>query len=163
MIFIGLGSNLGNRTQNITDSLVMLQNRGVGIIRTSSLYESKAWGETDQGDFLNAVAELSFEGNSKELLYILQGIEEDMGRVRTKKWGPRIIDLDILEFKRETMQTKVLMLPHPLYTHRGFVLYPFMELEPNWIPTSSDKPLPYFAESLKEDPPVKVNSLQISG
>lgn len=156
MIFIGLGSNLGNRIENLELSLKKMQQAGVRVKRVSPIYQSKAWGFTDQEDFYNAVVEVEFDGSPYHLLAILNGIEGDMGRVRTLKWGPRTIDLDILEFNGEVMESDNLIIPHPLYTQRSFVLCPLSDLEPSWIPTGESRSIADFLEKLDRPRPQKL-------
>jgi len=153
MIFIGLGSNLGNRKQNLETALSQMKEKAILPLRCSSIYESKAWGLIDQNDFYNAVVEVEFDGPPDKLLDKLQEIEDDMGRVRSVKWGPRIIDLDIIEFHRRIERSERLVLPHPLYTQRGFVLYPLRELEPSWITTGEEESIDIWIQKLDEEAP----------
>jgi len=135
MIFLGLGTNMGDRVANMEQAYQLLEEQNVKIIRASQLYESPAWGITEQAAFLNNVCEVSFEGSAHELLTICLHTETQMGRKRIQKWGPRLIDIDVLEFNRLQMDTPDLLLPHPYYPKRDFVLVPFAELSPNWKPT----------------------------
>ena len=116
-------------------ALDLLKLYQVHILRVSSYYISEPWGVRSQDDFINAVAEVSFDGTASELLSIVLEVEKHMGRIRRVKWGPRLIDIDILEFKREIHKVPDLSIPHPFYPMRNFVLIPFAELEPDWIPT----------------------------
>lgn len=138
MIFIGLGSNEGEPANNILQSLAILAEKGVSVVRCSSLYRTEPWGIREQNAFVNAVAEVGFPGSASELLTILLSVEQEMGRVRRFKWGPRLIDLDILEFNGEVIDQDRLKVPHPFYPERDFVLVPLAELEPEWQPTGSD-------------------------
>jgi dihydroneopterin aldolase/2-amino-4-hydroxy-6-hydroxymethyldihydropteridine diphosphokinase len=151
MIFIGLGSNQGNPTHNVLRALDILAEKGVEVLRRSGLYLTKPWGITEQDDFINAVAEIAFSGSAEELLDILLGIEQEMGRVRRIKWGPRLIDLDVIEFERQEIETERLLVPHPFYLHRDFVLAPLAELEPNWIPTGQTKTVRQFLKELDQN------------
>lgn len=132
MIFLSFGSNLGDKTANIDTALGLLHLHGVGVVRVSSYYGTAPWGYTQQDDFVNAVAEVKFGGTPQELLDIALRIEHKMGRVRIQKWGPRIIDIDIVDFHRQHVHTDSLNLPHPYYHERDFVLLPLRELEPDW-------------------------------
>lgn len=138
MIFLGLGSNIGNKVDNLRNSIVQMEKGLIRVVRCSALYQTPAWGMEDQDDFVNAVCEVSFDGEPSELLQRLQAIEEEMGRQRMQKWGPRLIDLDILEYHRFIVQEASLTLPHPYYPQRPFVLVPMLDLEPDWIPTGHD-------------------------
>lgn len=135
MIFIGLGTNIGDKIANLNTAIQLMEEAGVSLIRISSFWETEPWGIAEQDTFLNAVAELSYSGDASTLLDIVLQIEIDMGRIREQKWGPRLIDLDILEFHREVHTTERLKLPHPYYPKREFVLGPLAELEPFWVPT----------------------------
>ncbi|MEZ4686717.1 MAG: 2-amino-4-hydroxy-6-hydroxymethyldihydropteridine diphosphokinase [Bacteroidia bacterium] len=138
MIFLGLGTNMGNREANIARALGELALSGIGILRCASVIETPAWGMEDQPAFLNTVAEVSFGGSARELLNTLLSVEEKMGRIREEKWGPRLIDLDIIEFNRQQIDEPGLQLPHPWYTQRRFVLEPLAQLEPGWVPAGME-------------------------
>lgn len=135
MIWIGLGTNLGDRAANIFTAIAALTRHGIQLSRLSQLYITPPWGQTDQPPFLNAVAEISFGGSARELLAICMQIEHELGRVRVSRWGPRVIDLDILEFRGQIIDQPDLKVPHPHYTQRAFVLKPLAELVPEMIPT----------------------------
>lgn len=133
--FIGIGSNLGDRKANYRESLDRLaaipKSR---IVKASSLYESEPLGDATTW-FVNAVIELETESTPEQLLKQLQAIEATMGRkrVKGKKWGSRIIDLDILFFDKEVVQKRNLKIPHPELSKRKFVLVPLSELVPQLI------------------------------
>jgi 2-amino-4-hydroxy-6-hydroxymethyldihydropteridine diphosphokinase len=133
MIFIGLGSNVGERMNNLTKGLGLMTQYEIAINKVSSLYETPAWGNTQQNNFLNAVIEISFPGTALELLSILQEIEKSLGRTREVKWGPRTLDLDILSFRNEITHSKFLQIPHPFLHERAFVLLPWTEIAPEYI------------------------------
>ncbi|MEM7371281.1 MAG: 2-amino-4-hydroxy-6-hydroxymethyldihydropteridine diphosphokinase [Bacteroidota bacterium] len=135
MIFLGLGSNIGNKVDNLRNSIFQMEESNIHVLRCSAVYRTPAWGIEAQEDFVNAVCEVQFAGTAEELLTALLGIEQMMGRRRIMKWGPRLIDLDILEFHRQQVISEHLTLPHPYYPQRSFVLAPFQDLEPDWIPT----------------------------
>jgi len=130
--FIGVGSNLGDRKANIAEALDRVGKLpGSRVVRTSSLYESEPHGNAKTW-FVNAAFELETEFAAPELLKRLKGIEEAMGRKRVsgKKWGSRVIDLDILFFDSEVVSTKTLKIPHPELANRRFVLLPLAEVAP---------------------------------
>lgn len=128
-VFIGLGSNLDNPCHQLQQAIKALQNlRLTQYCQCSSFYSSTPMGPQDQDDFINAVVEINTELTPIELLNELQVIEHQQGRVRLKHWGPRTIDLDILIFGDEMMQTDELVIPHPGLAERNFVLYPLAEL-----------------------------------
>ncbi|MCI4670185.1 MAG: 2-amino-4-hydroxy-6-hydroxymethyldihydropteridine diphosphokinase [Bacteroidia bacterium] len=142
---------------NLNISLQKMSQAGIQVSRLSPVYKSKAWGFTEQEDFLNAVAEVSFSGSAHHLLAVLNGVEGDMGRVRTLKWGPRTIDLDIIEFNGQVLESETLVLPHPLYTQRGFVLLPFKDLEPNWIPSGDSKSIGEYIDQIRGELPERIS------
>ena len=139
MIFIGLGSNVGERMNNLTKGMSLLLQKGIEINKVSSVYETPAWGNTLQENFLNAVIEIFFPGTALELLNILQEIEKSLGRTREIKWGPRTLDLDILSFHTEIIHSEFLQIPHPFLQERAFVLIPWAEIAPNYIVPSIGK------------------------
>lgn len=133
--FIGIGSNLGDRKANFleaTDRIRKLPN--TRIVKQSSLYESEPLGDAKTW-FVNAVVELETECSADELLKRLKAIETAMGRkrVRGKRWGSRIIDLDILFFNNEIIDKRSLKVPHPEIQNRRFVLAPLSELAPQLV------------------------------
>lgn len=130
--YLGLGSNLGDRVNYLKRSLELLSSRPeVKIAALSSLYETEPVGGPAQGPFLNACAVILVELTPVRLLQEMLSIEERLGRVRKKKWGPRVIDLDLLAYEGITMNTPILKLPHPLLAERDFVLIPLGEIAPS--------------------------------
>ena len=129
-VYIGLGSNLGNKSKNIQNALDFIANiEGVNIKRLSSLYLTAPWGRTDQDDFINQVIEIETNLSALNLLHRLQDIEIKLGRQRIGKWGPRIIDLDVLLYGEETIHLEELQVPHPYLLERLFVLIPLAEID----------------------------------
>jgi 2-amino-4-hydroxy-6-hydroxymethyldihydropteridine diphosphokinase len=132
--FLGLGSNLGDRLANLTQAVKSLALGGLTIVRTSRVYETAPVGPP-QPDYLNAVVEVDTDLSARELLDACLGVERQMGRVRAERWGPRVIDIDLLTFGREVIDELGLTVPHPRMHERAFVLAPLLELE-------ADPPLP---------------------
>ena len=128
-VAIGIGSNDGDAPNNVLDAFVRLQQLGTLGAR-SSLYKTKAWGVTDQADFYNAAAILETKLEPHDLLRELKRIEREMGRTTTFRWGPRIIDLDILTYDDRTIDDVELHVPHMLINERAFVLVPLAEIDP---------------------------------
>lgn len=129
--YIGLGANLGDREAGINKALVELVRSGAGrLTRVSSLYETEPVGIREQPDFLNAVAEIETETAPAELLAALREIERKVGREKTFKWGPRVIDLDILLYGDTSLAEDNLEIPHPEMHRRAFVLTPLAEIAP---------------------------------
>ena len=134
-VFIGLGSNLGDRRLNIADALDRIGKLpGTRILKESSLYESEPHGDAKTW-FVNGVIEVETEFSPENLLKKLKGIESAMGRkrVKGKRWGSRIIDLDILFYSNLVVRKRSLKLPHPEIANRRFVLLPLSELAPQLI------------------------------
>jgi 2-amino-4-hydroxy-6-hydroxymethyldihydropteridine diphosphokinase len=154
--FVGLGSNLGEREALIRlalDDLARLP--GTRVVRASSLYDTEPVGEVEQPNFLNAVAQIDTELTARQLLWNLLLIERRLGRVRTKKWGPRTIDLDLLLFGNLVVDEPDLKLPHPELTRRSFVLVPLVELDPLLVHPVTGETLLTHLSRLKTRPPVK--------
>lgn len=131
--FIGIGSNLDDPERQVRaaiDALARLPS--TTFDRSSGLYRTMAWGDVQQPDFINAVVELQTGLTALELLAALQSLEDAAGRVRDpgRPWGPRELDLDLLWFGGETIETEELVVPHPRMHERAFVLQPLSELEP---------------------------------
>jgi 2-amino-4-hydroxy-6-hydroxymethyldihydropteridine diphosphokinase len=127
--YIGLGSNLGDRLENLIRAVRLLEERGVAVRRSSRVYETEPVGGPQQPDYLNAVVEVDAQGSARDLLDACLRIEDDMGRVRDERWGPRVIDLDVLTFGDEEIDEPDLQVPHPRIHERGFVLIPLLELD----------------------------------
>jgi 2-amino-4-hydroxy-6-hydroxymethyldihydropteridine diphosphokinase len=131
--YIGLGSNLGDRVENLRAALVRLAE--LGEVRASSFRETDPVGVTDQPKFLNAAAELSTEMPVRDLLDALLAIERDLGRDRSReqRWGPRTLDLDLLLYGSDVIDEPGLTVPHPRLAERQFVLEPLHELAPGLV------------------------------
>ena len=128
-VYIGLGSNMGFKRRNIETAIDNIENiPGVDLVKKSSLYETDPWGKTDQDKFLNQVIMIETALGADELLDYLLEIEIKMGRQRLEKWGPRVIDLDILLYGNQVIQTDRLRVPHPHMRERLFVLIPLQEI-----------------------------------
>lgn len=130
-IFIGLGSNLADREENLRGALRRIAALpGTRVVRTSSFFHTAPWGFEEQPPFVNAVAELASDLEPEALLEQFQQIERDLGRVPTFKWGPRLIDIDLLLFGERTLKSDRLNLPHPHILSRPFVWEPLREIAP---------------------------------
>jgi len=120
---------MGSKRENLAQAVELISNiPGVKLKNRSSLYETEPWGKTDQDKFLNQVIEIETSLPPRELLKELQDIEINMGRQRKEKWGPRIIDLDILLYGNEVLDDPQLAIPHPRMRERLFVLVPLAEI-----------------------------------
>ncbi len=132
-IFLLLGSNEGAPAQNIASALGIIEKNVGTITGRSSLYRSAAWGLKEQPDFYNQVVEITSSLPAEELLAMLLEIELQMGRIRRVKWGPRIIDIDLLFYGSEVIDTIHLRVPHPGIPARRFTLLPLAELAPDFV------------------------------
>jgi len=133
-IFIGLGSNLGDKRKNIEKAIQYLrQYPDFNLVKQSTIIETKAYGKTDQPDFLNCVVEVKTKLTPHDLLNRCHIIEKMLGRIRSEKWGPREIDLDILFYNNEIIKTANLIIPHPEVHKREFVLQSLKEIAPNFV------------------------------
>lgn len=130
-VYLGLGSNLGDRLENIQRSLTELKSKGIAIIKMSTIIETDPVGGPAQGKYLNAVAECVTTQTPEELLAAIGIIEWEMGRIRTVKDGPRVIDIDILLYDELTINLPNLIIPHPRMRSRAFVLEPLKEIAPH--------------------------------
>lgn len=134
--FLGLGSNLGDRLANLRRAAGLIAaTDGIRVRRSSRVYESDPVGGPAQPDYLNAVLEIETTLGPRELLEACLSVEHEMGRVRAERWGPRVIDVDVLTYGRKDVDEPGLVVPHPRMHERGFVLVPLLEL-------TADPPLP---------------------
>jgi len=126
--YLGLGSNLGDAEANVMEAIRRLEKVGT-ILKKSKFYLTAPWGVLDQPDFVNAVIQIDTEHSPRTLLEKTQAIEKEMGRLETYKWGPRLIDIDILTYADVTVQETDLTIPHPHMTERSFVMIPLAEID----------------------------------
>lgn len=131
--YILLGSNRGRRKDYLNKAKRLVQTYAGTILKESSIYETAAWGKTDQKAFLNQVIVITTDLVAEKLMQSLLDIEQQLGRIRTEKFGPRTIDLDILFFDELVMKSKLVTLPHPAIQDRRFVLVPLAELSPRKV------------------------------
>lgn len=127
------GGNLGNRAENLETAKRMIDERAGSVLKTSSVYETAAWGKTNQPDYLNQALMIKTPLQPNELLECLLQIEKELGRVRQEKYGSRTIDIDILFYGDSIMNTPRLVIPHPQLQNRRFVLEPLAEIDPALI------------------------------
>ena len=132
-IFLLLGSNEGDAAEDLRIAREKIEVAAGKIRARSSLYRSAAWGLTQQPDFLNQVLEIASALAPEALLETILGIEMSMGRVRKQKWGPRLIDIDLLFYGNEIRSTDALVLPHPGIPERKFTLLPLSEIAPDLV------------------------------
>jgi 2-amino-4-hydroxy-6-hydroxymethyldihydropteridine diphosphokinase len=129
-IFLLLGTNLGNRLENIQKAIAEIESRIGLVIARSKVYQTAPWGRTGQPDFFNQVIQLSSDLPPYDLLSAIQQIEKKLGRQRDQRWGARTIDIDILFFNDEIIESPNLTIPHPAMEQRRFTLVPLAEMAP---------------------------------
>jgi len=130
-IFLLLGTNLGDKQANLQQAINLLKDNELAIVDYSSVYESAPWGDENQGWFLNMVLRIETFLEPHQLLKVCLGTEEQMGRKRIKKWGERLIDIDILYYDNLTEEQEGLTIPHPGIAVRKFTLLPLTEIAAN--------------------------------
>lgn len=130
-IYLLAGSNLGDRYSNLQEATLLVKERIGTIKEASAVYESEAWGETNQPDFFNQAVEVETELSHEALLYALQEIEKTLGKYKIGKWRERLIDLDILYYRNRIVRTNQLTIPHPEIQNRNFTLMPLYEIAKN--------------------------------
>jgi 2-amino-4-hydroxy-6-hydroxymethyldihydropteridine diphosphokinase len=146
-VVISLGSNLGDRQGLIHSALDALRELPDSeVSKVSSLYETAPMEKTDQPYFLNAVLKLRTGLTVRDLWRHMQRIEGELGRVRTERWGPRTIDLDLVLYENQVIEEKDLVVPHPRYRERAFVLIPLLEIAPELTDPESGKKIREFLE-----------------
>jgi len=155
-IYIGLGSNLGDRLTNIRKAIELIKEEGIEIINKSSIYETEPVGYKEQGWFLNSAVKGKTELSPRRLWKRLEKIEKSMGREKEVKWGPRIIDLDILFYGNEILNGKELKIPHSELHKRRFVLVPLQEIAPKLVHPIFKKTVSELLRDLKDNSQVKL-------
>jgi len=141
--YLSIGSNLGNREENCEKAISFLEQNGIKVTKRSSLYETEPWGVKNQPKFINMAVEVETYLEPQELLKTIKKIEAELGRRSNIRWGPRVIDLDILFYDNLIINTPELTIPHPAIIEREFVLKPLSEIAP-------DKTHPVIKKSIKE-------------
>lgn len=148
--YIGIGTNIGDKEENIKEAIDLMKKNGINIVKESGLLKNKAWGKTDQDDFVNKIVVGSSYEDPDDLLRILNNIEDEMGRKRIEKWGPRIIDLDILFVDYEKIYTERLIVPHPYIQEREFILEQLVEIAPHFVHPVLNKSVRVLYDELRE-------------
>lgn len=147
---IGIGSNVGNKINNIKSAIASVNNLADSKVeKVSSLYETLPFGDVKQNNFFNAVIKIFTTLNPKELFTELKNIEQKLGRIKREKWGPREIDLDILLFNDLIISDEIITLPHKGIIYRDFVMIPLIEIEPDLIHPVFNKKIFEFVTELK--------------
>ncbi|HNW94746.1 MAG TPA: 2-amino-4-hydroxy-6-hydroxymethyldihydropteridine diphosphokinase [Anaerolineaceae bacterium] len=132
VVFLGLGTNLGSRAENLSAAREQLAAQ-MRLLRASSVYETEPWGFREQPAFLNQVVQAETDLSPLKLLRFLKRLEKQLGRTETFRYGPRLIDMDILFYDRAVINTRRLQIPHPRLPERAFVLVPLAEIAPDFV------------------------------
>lgn len=130
-VYLALGANIGDREENLRAAVRLLRESGCDVTAVSSMYLTKPVGVTDQPDFLNAVIGVRTALGPLDVLRVCGRVEERLGRERTIRWGPRVIDIDILLYEGAAVDEEGLVVPHPRMLERAFVLIPLAEIAPD--------------------------------
>ncbi|MEH7236362.1 2-amino-4-hydroxy-6-hydroxymethyldihydropteridine diphosphokinase [Bacillus sp. JJ1562] len=154
--YIALGTNIGKREIYIRSALKAIQDQDIMINDFSSIYETDPVGYEDQDLFLNMVIKVNTDLSPIDLLQVLQKIELESGRERKIRWGPRTLDLDILLYDHENIETERLIVPHPRMTERAFVLVPLAEIDQNLQIPAVTKPISLLLDELQDREGVRI-------
>lgn len=155
-VFVSVGSNLGDREFLIRKAVESMRDLSrTLVVRVSSLYDTDPVGEVDQPAFLNAVVWLETTLQPRELLWQLLLIETRMGRIRSQRWGPRPIDLDLLFYGEDKVDEPDLKIPHPEAHRRAFVLLPLSELDPEFVHPTTGESIRKMIKKVPPNPPVR--------
>lgn len=148
-IYLGLGTNLGNRQSNLQKAISSMS-QVMAVTAVSPIYESEPWGVPDQPPFLNMCIEASTVLNPKTLLHYLKNLETEMGRTETYKWGPRVIDIDILLYDDQVFESSSLTIPHPHMLEREFVMVPLADIASDVVHPILNKKIGDFETAVKQ-------------
>ena len=148
-VYLGIGSNLGNRISNIENAKIMLSDENVKIIQTSNYYETPSWPDPNKPKFYNIVLKIKTNLDLIDLLNLCKNIEKSLGRKKTPKNSPRECDIDILDYNNR-FDDKGINVPHPKMHKRNFVLFPLKEINPQWIHPKLNKKIDFFINNLSQ-------------
>jgi 2-amino-4-hydroxy-6-hydroxymethyldihydropteridine diphosphokinase len=151
-----IGSNQDNPFIQLSDARQRLEMVVGPILNASLIYQTAAWGMTDQPDFLNQVLKFESDQHPEKLMHSLLGIEAEMGRIRSEKNAPRNIDIDILAYGNLFTKTETVQIPHPRIELRRFVLIPLKSINPNWIHPITMKTIDQLLAECPDDLPVHI-------
>ena len=155
-VYLQLGSNIGDRLDNLDQSIKIITERIGNVLEKSSVYESTPWGVENQRNFLNQVIFLKSNFDPYTILDLVLQIEKDMGRIRIEKWGERIIDIDILFIDDLIIESENLCIPHEFIAKRKFVLQPMCEIASGFIHPKLNKTISQLLEECIDDEKVNV-------
>jgi 2-amino-4-hydroxy-6-hydroxymethyldihydropteridine diphosphokinase len=154
--YLSLGSNLGDRLGTLATAVRSLAQAGTRLLRVSSVYETAPQGKTDQPSFLNVAVQVETTLEPLALLARIHAVEQGLGRVRTVRWGPRTVDIDILLYGGQVFAEPALEVPHPRMLDRAFVLIPLLEVDPLVSLPSTGEPLQLYLDRLPNQAVVPV-------
>ena len=158
---LALGSNMGDKIGHLGAACAHFEAMSeIDLLARSNLYRTEPWGEADQDWFVNACVGIATRLSPRALLEACQKIETDLGRVRNKRWGPRVIDIDVLIFNGITQDDPVLTLPHPLITERAFVLVPLNDIAPDLV--LKGKPVSQWIKTTESAEVIKLDAFEPS-
>lgn len=158
--YLGLGTNMGDKQAYLKEACkIISDNTNINIVKISKVYKTKAWGYTNQDDFLNICIEVDTNLSPEELLEVCHEVENKLNRVRVIRWGPRTIDVDILFFNNIISTDENLILPHPRIKERAFVLIPLMDL--NKELAIDNKTISYYLSNLEKEELKQVEEVDI--
>ena len=164
MIHLNLGSNLvslhGSRFNNIIITINLLIEAKIEIKKISNFYETPSYPNKNFPKYLNVGLIVNYKNNYFDLFKKIKFIEKKLGRIKTKKNDPRVIDVDIIDFKSEIKNTKELILPHPKCHLRNFVLFPILQIDPNWVHPILKKNVQYLIDNLSQKSRIEITRLQ---
>jgi len=156
-VFLLIGGNMGDRLQNLHQAIALVAAACGPVLQQSAVYETAAWGKTDQAAFLNQALLLTTSLTPQQLITTLLSVEEQMGRRRMERNGPRVIDIDIIFYNDVVLHEPNLTIPHPQLQHRRFVLVPLQEIAPAFVHPVLRKTIDELLEECKDD--LAVNKL----
>ena len=164
MIHLNIGSNLeskyGSKFDNISSAINLLINSKIKVIRVSNFYETPSYPNFNFPKFLNVGLVIDFSNSDLNLFKIIKKIEKKLGRVKCKKNDPRVLDIDIIDFRSEVKKTKELILPHPRCHLRNFVLFPILQIDPDWTHPILKKNVQYLINNLGQKFRIEITRLQ---
>lgn len=162
VVFLGFGSNIGDKLGNIEKAVKLLKNlQGTEILKLSSVYETEPWGKSSSEDYYNSAAMIDTQLSAGELLKSLKRIEAEAGRTANEKWSDREIDIDLLFYGNEVHENEKLKIPHPEIENRKFVLIPMKEIAPDFVHPLLNKSITELLNETKDTLRVKRLNFQI--
>lgn len=164
-VFLSIGSNLGNKKNNLQEAIDCIKKYDIKVIAISNIYETEPWGFETDNCFYNITLKITTDLNAFDLLSILLSIENNMGRIRNnenKSYISRIIDIDIITFENQIIETAKLTIPHPYMHKRKFVLLPLQEIEPFFIHPISNKSIDRLLQECEDSTAINKTHLKLN-